>query len=164
MKTLGVNISHHASICIFNNGVIEQFYNEERFNLKKNWIPNSKNFKLFQSILQKINFKPNFVCYASSNIGDIPGEGDEEIIKIIQKQLNNPPYYFNKEQHHIYHALTGFYFSNFEEAVAIVVDGGGAMLKKYIPYRELESIYIVNKKNIIPIYKHNSNRMNQIRR
>ena len=161
MKTLGVNISHHPSICVFNNGVVEQFYNEERFNLKKNWIPNQKNFKIFQSILQKINFKPDFICYTS--YGNSSSEIDKKIISVIQKQLESPPYFFNKEHHHIYHALTSFYFSGFEEAVAIVVDGGGAMLKDYIPYRELESIYVVNRKKIYPIYKHNSNRINQFK-
>jgi len=130
MKILGVNISHHPSICIYENKTITEFYNEDRFILEKLWEPTSKNFKIFQSIFQKID-KVDFVCYASYGR---PSDLD---------------------------ALTSFYFSKFEEAVAIIVDGAGALIKKQNPYREFESIYCLNKKSIYPIYKHGSNRLDQ---
>tara|TARA_R100001086_G_scaffold49634_1_gene22047 strand:+ start:290 stop:1198 length:909 start_codon:yes stop_codon:yes gene_type:complete len=158
MKILGVNISHHPSICIYENKTITEFYNEDRFILEKLWEPTSKNFKIFQSIFQKID-KVDFVCYAS--YGRPSDLEEDKIIKIIQNQLNNPPYFFDITKHHIYHALTSFYFSKFEEAVAIIVDGAGALIKKQNPYREFESIYCLNKKSIYPIYKHGSNRLDQ---
>ena len=158
MKILGINISHHPSICVYEDNIIKEFYNEDRFILEKHWEPTSKNFKVFQSILQKIN-KVDFVCYASYGR---PSDNEEnKIIKVLQNQLNNPPYFFNISQHHIYHALTCFYFSQFKEAVAIVVDGAGALIKKQNPLREFESIYCVNEKNIYPVYKHGSNRLDQ---
>jgi len=82
---------------------------------------------------------------------------DEEIIKLIQKQLDNPPFFFNKNQHHIYHALNSFYFSKLDEAMAIVIDGGGAQPFNDL-YQEIESIFYLNRKLFFTIYQHLSNR------
>lgn len=158
MKILGINISHHPSICVYEDNIIKEFYNEDRFILEKHWEPKSTNFKIFQSILQKIS-KVDFVCYAS--YGRPSDEEENKIIKILQNQLNNPPYFFDISRHHIYHALTSFYFSEYKKAVAIVVDGAGAFIKKQNPFREFESIYCVNEKNIYSVYKHGSNRLDQ---
>jgi len=155
MVILGINISHHPSVCIYKNKKIIGFFNEERFVGKKDY-DLSPPPKIYQSILQKINFKPDFVCYASygSNNGYFL-EDDQLMIKNIQNQLKDPPYYFNVREHHLYHAISSFYFSNFEEAAAIVVDGGGAC-NFYIPFQEIESIYHISKKNITPIFKHHT--------
>jgi len=154
VKILAVNISHHASVCVYENNKIHSFFNEERFIFQKYYEP--KYAELFQSILQKINFKPDIVCYASfgrnSEYFDIT---DQQIIEFLQNQLNNPHYFFNVKEHHLYHAVSAFYFSPFNEAAAIVVDGGGAC-KFHIPYQEVESIYFINKKTITPIYKHST--------
>jgi predicted NodU family carbamoyl transferase len=154
VKILGINISHEPSVCVYENNKILQFYNEERFVFKKNYDP--LNAKLFQSILQKINFKPDMVCYASFGRNSQYYKcNDQEIIKNLQNQLNNPPYYFNIKEHHLYHAVTAFYFSKFNKAAAIVIDGGGAC-NSYLTYQEVESIYFINKKSIIPFYKHST--------
>jgi carbamoyltransferase len=154
VKILGINISHEPSVCVYENDKILHFYNEERFVFKKNYNPSKA--KLFQSILQKINFKPDMVCYTSFGRNSQYFEfTDQQIIKVLQNQLNNPPYYFNTKEHHLYHAVTAFYFSQFNEAAAIVVDGGGAC-NSYLTYQEVESIYFINKKSIIPFYKHST--------
>lgn len=154
MKILGINISHGPSVCVYENNKILHFYNEERFVFQKNY--NTEVAKLFQSILQKINFKPDIVCYASfGRNSQYFKRTDQQIIKVLQNQLNNPPYYFNIKEHHLYHAVSAFYFSQFDEAAAIVVDGGGA-INFCIPYQEVESIYLINKKSIIPFFKHST--------
>jgi predicted NodU family carbamoyl transferase len=155
MKILSVNISHHPSICVYENEKIIDFYNEERFVGIKDYDVGPPP-EIYQSILQKINFKPSFVCYASygSNY-DYTLCDDQKIIKNLQNQLDNPPFYFNQKEHHLYHAISSFYFSDFNEAVSIVVDGGGAC-NLHIPYQEIQSIYYINKKNIKPIYKHHT--------
>jgi carbamoyltransferase len=154
---LGVNISHNPSICLYENKKIKSFYNEERFINRKNFQPTSSNFEIFQSILQKITIVPKVVCYSSYGRFEPFTDEDYRIIQKIQNQLNNPKYYFDEKHHHIYHAITGFYFSEFNEAAAIIVDGGGACTYK-IPFREVESIYKINKKNVNCIYKHSSSR------
>jgi carbamoyltransferase len=155
VKILGINISHHTSICFYENGKVKNFFNEERFIGLKNFDPTDvENFVSLRSIKEKVNFKPEIVCYTSFGRNNSYHKiSDYKIIDSLQKQLNNPNYYFNIREHHLYHAICGFYFSNFEEAAVIVVDAGGAC-KIEIPYQEIESIYFINKKNIKPFYKH----------
>jgi predicted NodU family carbamoyl transferase len=156
MKILGINISHDFSVCVYEKEKILDFFYEERFNQIKGFLPKDKQLFIF-SIFKKINFVPDFVIYSSFQRLDNPIT-DDEIIGDIQKQLNNPPYYFNKRNHHIYHACSSFYFSNFEEAMAIVIDGGGACpisFKKN--YREIQSIFYINRQKIIKLFQHLSN-------
>jgi predicted NodU family carbamoyl transferase len=160
MKILGINISHDFSICIYENNKIKDLWYEERFNLNKNWfIDNTKEFKHHLiSIFQKINFKPDLVCY-SSFYRDLTHKinNDYKIIENIQKQLDNPNYFFNIRNHHIYHSLNSFYFSKFDEAMSIVIDGGGSQPFDDL-YQEIESIFYLNKKVIYLLYQHLSNR------
>ena len=156
MRILGVNISHNPSICLYEDGVIEEFYSEERFIFKKN-IELDENFKIFQSIEEKIKDKIDLVCYASYGRNKAYLKfSDQQIINKIQRQLNFPHYYFDEREHHLYHAISAYYFSPFDEAVAIVVDGGGSS-KYHIPYEEIESIYFINDQVIIPKFKHSTN-------
>jgi carbamoyltransferase len=161
MKILGINISHDFSVCVYENNEVKNLWYEERFNLDKYWmVGNDKEFKNhIISIAKKITFKPDLVCYASFQrvLNKESKITDEEIIKVIQKQLDNPPFFFNKNQHHIYHALNSFYFSKLDEAMAIVIDGGGAQPFNDL-YQEMESIFYLNRKLFFTIYQHLSNR------
>ena len=60
-KIVGINISHNPSVCVYSDGEVTDFYNEERFTLIKNDMPSAET-ELFQCILQHINFKPDMVC------------------------------------------------------------------------------------------------------
>ena len=57
MKTLGINISHDASICIMEDGVITEYYEENRFHREagKWWhpTPNKEGIHRWES-LEKI--------------------------------------------------------------------------------------------------------------
>ena len=74
---------------------------------------------------------------------------------------------FEKENHHIYHACSGFYGSGFDEAVALVLDGGGSIYENEEDvvdllgsnarncFRELETIFKVDyKSGVQPLWKH----------
>ena len=159
MKILGINLSHDFSICVYENNEIKDLWYEERFNINKTWEINKDqdfNYHLI-SVLKKINFKPDLVCYSSFYRSNTFKCTDYDIINTIQKQLDNPNYFFKIHNHHIYHALCAFYFSNFEEAMSIVIDGGGAQPFDD-QYRETESIFYLNKKLIYTLYQHLSNR------
>jgi predicted NodU family carbamoyl transferase len=159
MKVLGINISHDFSICVYENNEIKDFWYEERFNTNKRWtLEEDSDFDYpLISIFKKINFKPDLICYSSFYRNNRFKYSDQNIIDQIQKQLDNPNYFFKKHNHHIYHALSGFYFSNFEEAMSIVVDGGGSQPFDD-QYQEMESIFYLNKKLIYTLYQHLSNR------
>ena len=153
MNLLGINISHNCSIAFYKNKNLINLFQEERFNNKKNFLPD-KNDCFLISLNERLNFKPDLVCYAS--FGRIKNK-DFEIIKKIQKQLNHPKYYFNEHDHHIHHACSAYYFSGFDEAMAIIIDGGGALSTDYLGYQEMESIFYINKKKIIKKFQSMSN-------
>lgn len=164
MKILGINISHDISVCIYENKKITNFFMEDRFVMDKKY--NFENLKIGKSlgdynryfvfsIFKQINFKPDLVVYTSfGRIGT--SFTDEEIINNIQNQLDYPPYYFDKKNHHIYHACSAFYFSEFSEAMAIVIDGGGSCPLNNT-YQEVQSIFYINKNIIFKLFQHLSN-------
>lgn len=154
MNILGINISHHCSIAFYKNKIITNLYEEERFNYKKFYAPEPNNSFLI-CLDEKLNFKPDIVCYSSFGRNK---KKDYKIIKNIQKQLNHPKYYFNILNHHVHHACCGYYFSKYDEAMVVVIDGGGSSDENYISYQEIESIFYINKTKIIPKYQSKSNR------
>jgi predicted NodU family carbamoyl transferase len=159
MKIIGINLSHDFSICVYENNELKDIWYEERFNEIKKWKIKTRedfNYHLI-SLLNKVNFKPDLVCYSAFFRKNIYKYTDYDIINQIQKQLDNPNYFFNIHNHHIYHALCAFYFSSFEETMSIVIDGGGAQPFDDA-YQEMESIFYLNKKFIFPLYQHLSNR------
>jgi predicted NodU family carbamoyl transferase len=166
MNILGINISHNVSIAFYIDKKITNFYEEDRFNFQKNFEIKSLDDTFLISLDEKLNFKPDIVCYASYPRNETvrkfhwsdPKVINTNIIEKIQKQLNNIPYFFNELDHHIYHLTNVFYFSSFEEAMGIIIDGGGATHKQHFGYEEKESIYYINKKEIIKKYQHYSNR------
>jgi predicted NodU family carbamoyl transferase len=159
MKILGINLSHDFSICVYENNEIKDLWYEERFNINKTWeIGKDEDFNYHLiSILKKINFKPDLICYSSFYRSNTFKCTDYDIINTIQKQLDNPNYFFNIHNHHIYHALCAFYFSSFQEAMSVVIDGGGSQPFDD-QYQEMESIFYLNKKLIYTLYQHLSNR------
>tara|TARA_R110001599_G_scaffold219759_1_gene418072 strand:- start:179 stop:1138 length:960 start_codon:yes stop_codon:yes gene_type:complete len=149
--TVGVNISHDASICLKENNKIN-YFEESRFNKKKQWCPSSKDFDYLS--LNKIkNFDDIFVfaCY-----GRLDNDHEKVIEKICDKyKIKN--FLFNSLMHHIYHACAAFYTSSFNEAVCIVIDGGGACLTEKNTFREADSIYYINNLQVIEKYKNYNN-------
>lgn len=168
MKILGINISHHPSIAFIENNKVYKLYEETRFRNDKNFDLGLDNSTLI-CIDEKLNFKPDIVCYASfgrdnkNHSTQIPlyvkeHETDQYIINHLQEQLEHPKYYFDQTKHHVHHAVSAFYFSPFDKAMAIVIDGGGARFQFNNAYLENESIYYIDKKNIKQLYCHYSNR------
>jgi carbamoyltransferase len=158
MLYLGINISHDSSIALYNtkDKKINNFYVEQRYRKIKGWMPTEQDFN-YLSILEKINETPDIICYASFDRDKkFHQESDISIISKIQKSLGNLPYFFNSDNHHIYHALCGFYFSKLDKAFCIVVDGGGSQ-SQLRSYQEIESIYLVDKNNFYTVRQNFSN-------
>jgi predicted NodU family carbamoyl transferase len=158
MIYLGINISHNSSIALYDteNKKINNFYTEKRYRKLKSWSPTELDYN-FLSVLEKTNKKPDLICYSSfGRDKKFHGVSDELIIEKIQKNLGNPPFFFNSNNHHIYHAICGFYFSKLEKAFCIVIDGGGAQ-SQINNYQEIESIYLIDKNNIQTVRQSFSN-------
>jgi len=180
-KTLGVNISHNCSFAYFENDILKEYYEEDRFNKLKHFSPdplfslrfleedkfnkikyfNPENPDVFEYsylILKKfkdINFDSVFISTYDRDNDKL----EQEIIDNVLKQITYKKWVFNK-MHHEHHALCGFYFSKFKEALVLVSDGGGEVIpsphKTKGPYQTMESIHLVNDK-IKVFYKAASN-------
>jgi len=160
MKILAVNISHNASICQVTDGKIDFYLEEDRFNKIKNFHPDHYNETQYISIKKYASGVYDRVIFSSFDrtvpFKDDSGLRDDKIISDIIKQIEfKGNYTFNKKEHHLYHAHSGFHFSKMEDAICIVMDGGGAQPYNR-PFQEIESIYYLNKKekNDKCFYKH----------
>ncbi len=177
--TVGVNISHDASICIKKEDSVE-FFEESRFNKNKGWEPTAEDFD-YKSFSKIKDFNDLFIFTSfgrhsywndethiklAKSLSLKPPFGEDElIIKNICKKYNIKNYFFNGNEHHIYHAVAGFYLAPFNEATCVVVDGGGtcppSTISQVFPfreiYREVDSIYHIDIKKINPLYKKYSN-------
>jgi predicted NodU family carbamoyl transferase len=112
MKTLGINISHDASICIMEDGVITEYYEENRLQRDKWWTPNSNlDWLSLEKIKdQKFDYvgmvsfdrrETNF-HYGDYNDDDFDEKGfaaaDKDSLPIEEKSTNAVNTYDNKQE------------------------------------------------------------------
>ena len=97
-------------------------------------------------------------------------DNDRVVIHAIVKQLTDvgikvKNIVFEPDQHHLHHAIAGYHFSNFDQAVSLVMDAGGSFgmddyyeMSKFLKYqaifREKESAYYFTDKEMRSIYGH----------
>jgi carbamoyltransferase len=156
-KILGINLSHNISICEITNGKINFFYDEGRCLRKKHALEYYDEILENNTLIELVSINQHVTKVDKLIYSSYGDNFDVKYVESIQKQLKNPDFIF-LNQHHLYHALCGFYFSNFQESLVIVMDGGGIIpLKKYNNHREIESIYYVTKNNFKHFYSHLSN-------
>jgi len=157
-KILGVNISHNVSFAYFEDNILKEYYEEDRFNKIKNYIPEDNEDSIFNyqyKVLEKFkNINFDIVIFASFDRGFMQLE--TPIIKHFLKQIRYKEYVFNINNHHIYHATCGYYFSKFKEAVAIITDGGGERIYHH-DFQVMESIFSIGEKQIKKFYQNASN-------
>jgi len=157
-KILGVNISHNVSFSYFKDNVLKEYYEEDRFNKIKHFYPPHPFFEQYEyEVLKK--FKDivfDAVVFVSFDRGD--PLIDKAYIDNILKQVATKNVKFYNNQHHVFHAISGFYFSKFDEAIGLVCDGGGEIYhtSNSINFRVMESIFYINKNKIKCFYKHYS--------
>jgi len=142
MYILGINISHHASVCLLKNGHVVYHIEEERLNKRKYWGPNETDH-YYKSITALTQFTKRIDRVVFAGVGE-PFEMD--VIQSIHDQLfslgligEQANHHYAPTQHHLYHAACAFYNSGFKDAAALIVDGGGAKIRDGV--NEGESIY-----------------------
>ncbi len=159
-KTLGINVSHHVSFAYFEDDVLKEFYEEDRFNKIKHFTPPHPVFHGPYEYLVLKKFKNitfDTVLFSSADRGDIIIE--KAVVDPILSQIKFKNMQFYHREHHIFHALSGFYFSNFNEALCLICDGGSERYDEHDEkrFKAYESIYKINNHEIITFYKHYSN-------
>ena len=153
MKILGINISHHMSYCVVENGEVKSFLNEERLNKQKHFGPTLETFNKIEGLNLFKNIEFDVVALTSW----IEHKDELKLAKLILDKLKYKKFIFDRENHHKYHAVSALYHSNLNEAVALIRDGGGAPYSHEYPnHREVDSIWKLNKSKIDFIYGHYS--------
>lgn len=129
---LGINTSHHGSVCLLKDGEIELYIEEERLSLEKY---DRKPLKSLIHILN--NYHINEVAIGS--LEDQFNSNHEVYICLIQKYNPKAIFHFLGNHHHLVHATHAFYNSGFTNAISLVIDGLGGI--KDFPQISLENSY-----------------------
>lgn len=149
MKVLGINTCHDPSIALCVDGQITQYYEEVRFRKQKRWDPIQIPDLIKYLCFDKIDMTQVDIVSYSLNAPQTYW-----IVDKLQEYLKNPVHYANPKHHHLYHAVSGFYFSKFDDAMCIIIDGGGSLFNLNTDDYETESLYFIDKKIIERKYVH----------
>lgn len=156
-------------MCLTKDGEVIFYVEEERLVKKKHYCYNINDLdedflgRLLLQELKKYTTKVDYIIFSS--FGRHTEEFDWIIIRKFLNTINDENINFNTslffhENHHIYHASNAFYASGFDDAVALIMDGGGSFDKVneefQLPFREVETIYDCNYSRIKPVYNHYS--------
>jgi carbamoyltransferase len=156
MKVLGINLAKNGSIAIINNGELEFYLEEERVTRKKRdvgayalcekYVDDTIDVAVYSDCFTKYNINYNLEKRSYKKKLDqlLYSKGVKKILDFSTR-------------HHECHAASAFYGSGFDDAVCVVMDGKGSVLKKNsISFCEIESIYNVVDGEFIPLFKHYS--------
>lgn len=120
-NVVAISISgHESNICILRNGEIYEHLLEERLSGIKT------DYLLFHVFSHMRKFHDT---YGIDEIIYINGTDDEfNLIQDYVKKfkMDHIEWDTNFEEHHLFHASSGFYASGFDEAICLVIDGWGA--------------------------------------
>ena len=153
MYILGVNISHHASVCLLKDGEVVFYLEDDRLSGDKEaewWVGHD------MPSLEKILEYTDYVDYVAVSSFGRGGFEDNDITNYLLHKLDELKIKYRRvhgaREHHLYHAYNAFYSSNFKEAAALVLDGGGDLYKNH--YREAESMYVFGLEKSKCLFQH----------
>lgn len=151
-KILGINISHNCSFAYFEDGVLKEYYEEERFNKIKHFVPPDPFYKKYKYEGLK-KFKDiifDDVVFISYDRGHPLIE--KPYVDNILEQIKFKDFIFYDKEHHLSHAMCGYYFSKFKEAIALVTDGGGERIVNN-NFQTVESIIKIDNNTFRKYYQ-----------
>lgn len=157
MYILGVNISHHPSIALLHDGKVVFYLEDDRWNRIKEeeWDFTQP----IRTLLDIRNYTDHIDHIIYTSYGKPPWHplSDESTIEYVKENLDMYRISYDKEhfypEHHLYHACSAFYGSDFEEAVALVMDGGGWRMRQYCEQSEVESMYYFSSVGEVEVVK-----------
>jgi len=173
MYILGVNLSHHPSTCLLKDGEIVFYIEEERISKHKyahieeeeHVVLDDGTVKEFGGgyygvkYLKDINYIDVIVFASFGSEYHDPRRIDIVLETLKKEGIEWGRYEYDAYEHHIFHAYNAFYASGFNEALAIVMDGGGALDKESLEsktgfFREGESVYQCSyPDNVVELHK-----------
>ena len=115
-ETVALNITHDASFCRCIEGEIDLFIEEERLSRRKH------DYMPVKTIIE--HFEGDHAGVTGLEYVDYDIEETAAFVELVLNKKSNVVVDLYKE-HHVLHALCGFYNSGFDEADVVVVDGMG---------------------------------------
>ena len=158
MFVLGVNISHHPSVCLLDDGEIVYYLEDDRLNRNKeqDWEYNDP-MRCLTHVRQYTEHLDHiiFCSYIKNKWSQYR---DDLTIDQVKRNLKLYGITYDEEyylpEHHLFHASSAFYSSLFDEAAALTCDGGGAPVNQALDLKEVESMYYFSGNNIDTVHKH----------
>ena len=144
MKILSIPLLlHDSSIAINDNGNISYYRMEERFSRKKHDLSLTK---ILDNLIQQKLTKFDKIIVEKYYLDDYVYK-----MKLLMKKLKKfscGELIIQNTGHHLLHAFSGFYNSNFNDALCISLDGGGSVLDFENDQKilETESIFYLSEK------------------
>ena len=149
MFVLGINISHHPSICLIENGKVIYYLEEDRLNKVKIKELGLKDPMKSLTHIRKYTTHIDHLIFSSYVKGN-----DKAMMGMAKERLSLYGITYGevhyKEEHHLWHAASAFYSSTFKEAGALICDGGGKPFRQGGDKnpREAESMYYLSETDI----------------
>jgi len=168
---IGINYSHDGSVAVIHKGKLIHYRVEDRYNREKStnaltrsldeahgvahWIAEKQgkdNTNIIHVVTACISLiRYNITCDSQSKAF----RKASQLILGYTCDSKRDSYRFLS--HHESHASGSFYNSGFDEAICLVIDGGGGLVPADIMIRESESIYYMNYNNVEYLYQRGSN-------
>jgi carbamoyltransferase len=163
---IGINYSHDASAAVMHKGKLLYYRGEDRYNRQKSTSALGKclteAFDIARDIAKEQDVKiitvvSSIIYWGRHNISC--DEHAHDTFKLSYDVLmgigwENSEY--RHLMHHECHAGLSFYNSGFDEAICLVIDGGGGAVPSYNAVREAESIYYMNYNDTEYLYQRGS--------
>ena len=124
MKILGIQKHHNSSACLFNNGELVYYNQEERLSKRKKDFGFPLNCLIeIKKIISDIDIVVitgyDYIAAENASIASM-------LIKLGFNFSNKDVWFSYYKGHHLAHAAKAFYNSNFDDALVIVWDGKGS--------------------------------------
>lgn len=125
MRILAINPGHNGSAAYLVDGELEWYMEEERLSRQK------YDGNPFRGIEIAIQSGVDILVLGgtSPDYPSLPWTGENPYTAMVRKYNPNVETLVVGAQHHIGHVAGAFYNSGFEEAVAVIVDGSGSLMR-----------------------------------
>lgn len=143
MKILGFNPSHHGSVCLLEDGELKFFIQEERLGNREKY----SSYPLWSFFDLVKNNKIDFITWGVPSLTYYVDNINKSTYWGLITHHANPNIQsrdFSKSSHHICHVSHCFYNSGFKEAIGVIIDGAGSLVRDTntnIIGQETETIY-----------------------
>lgn len=149
MKLISLSFNnHHSSLTFLKDGKVVEHVISERITRKKHEYKINSTFEIFTSNLKEKYDHLSAIIFSNED-GAYSKLHLEELIDFLNENNNFLPkdkfLFVNPENHHLSHAYSGFYTSNFDDALCFIFDGDGSSFYNLIPNEvclERETIFL----------------------